>query len=107
VIKLRFPGNSVLAGLIGSPMDADNEQRLLAENDARMRRLYPGSMYDELILLQRAGYVVFWKEWPKKLSVDGKLMTPARFQALAARERRLQQEEADDEAAQPLALAAE
>jgi hypothetical protein len=88
-------------------MDAENEQRLLAENDARMRRLYPGAMYDELILLQRAGYVVFWHRWLRKLSVDGKLLTPKQFQALAARERRLQQEETDNEAVPALALATE
>ena len=53
MIKLRFPGGSILAGLPHSFMDTETEQRLLADNAARMRRLYPGTMYADLILLQR------------------------------------------------------
>ena len=56
-MKINF-GDSLYGGFALGSMAPDAEDRLLADNDARMRRLYPGPLYDDLILLRRRGYVV-------------------------------------------------
>jgi len=93
-------------------MPPEAETALLAENEARMRRLYPGALHDDLLLLQRRGYVCYWRKHPETLRVGNRDMPVAEFTALAERERaRVQQhqrEQADDDAIpQPLLGAAE
>lgn len=87
-MKINF-GPGLYAGFAPGNMSPEAEACLLAENDARMRRLYPGPLYDDLITLQRRGYVVVWHRHPKTLSVDGRYVSVAAFKALARRERRL------------------
>lgn len=87
-MKIKI-GDGLYAGLAAGNMSPEAEASLLAENDARMRRLYPGPLYDDLITLQRRGYVVIWHRHPKTLSVDGRHVPVAAFKALARRERRL------------------
>jgi hypothetical protein len=87
---MNDPGDQ-LAGLSNDDelYVSEVERKLLAANQERVRRLYPGSLYDDLILLQRRGFVCFWHKRQKTLSVDGKLVSVAEFTALAERERRL------------------
>lgn len=82
-------GPGLYAGLAAGSMSPEAEACLLADNDARMRQLYAGPLYDDLITLQRRGYVVVWQRHPKTLSVDGRHVSVAAFKALARRERRL------------------
>lgn len=82
-------GPGLYAGLAAGSMSPEAEASLLAENDARMRRLYHGLLYDDLITLQRRGYVVVWHRHPKTLSLDGRHVSVAAFKALACRERRI------------------
>lgn len=82
-------GPGLYAGFAAGSMSPEAEACLLADNDARMRQLYAGPLYDDLITLQRRGYVVVWHRHPKTLSVDGRHVSVAAFKALARRERRL------------------
>lgn len=92
-------------------MTPEAEQALLADNEARMKRLYPGSLHDDLLLLRRRGFVVCWRKPTTTLWVGDREMTVAEFVALAARERaRLLHDTPEAQqplSAMPWALAAE